>query len=67
MNECDIIYFDRSGVTETWYRIWKESYGSELFIDHEFHYYFVTEAELRKYKLENLANERDIQKLFYGE
>lgn len=67
--EYEEIYYDKSGETETWYRVrtFDEYTKSELFTEFDFNSYFISTKKQRKIKLDNLANERDIQKMIYGE
>ena len=60
------IFYENSGVTETWYFVKKNEYNGELFTELDFNSYFISFKKQRKIKLENLANEQDINRLIYG-
>lgn len=53
---------------ENWYLVQPhdEYSKSELFNESEFEIYFISSNDIRKIKLENIANEQDIQRIVYG-
>lgn len=66
--EYENTYPKISDKIEEWYFVKNDELdATETFNQIDFETFFISEKELRKIKLETLANEQDIQRIIYGE